>query len=171
MVLRSYRQSDQLLWFKESLMTVGAVLNQKGSSVISVLPEAAVMEAANIISRQRIGAVVVCDAAGNLIGILSERDVVRGLTQHGAGLLDLKVSALMTHEVQVVTAASTVLEAMEVMDAGYFRHLPVVDDTRRLCGIVSIRDLVRYRIHSQASDVESLQAYVIGRGYGLGRVG
>lgn len=151
-------------------MTVGAVLNQKGASVISVLPESPVTEAAEIIARRRIGAVVVCDAEGTLVGILSERDVVRGLTQHGAGLLALPVSALMTHEVQVVTAATSVDEAMEIMDAGYFRHLPVVDRARRLCGIVSIRDLVRHRINSQQSDVESLQAYVIGRGYGLGRV-
>lgn len=151
-------------------MTVGAVLNQKGASVISVLPESPVTEAAEIIARRRIGAVVVCDAEGVLVGILSERDVVRGLTQHGAGLLALPVSALMTHEVQVVTAATSVDEAMEIMDAGYFRHLPVVDRARRLCGIVSIRDLVRHRINSQQSDVESLQAYVIGRGYGLGRV-
>ena len=151
-------------------MTVGAVLNQKGASVISVLPDSPVTEAAEIISRRRIGAVVVCDAEGTLVGILSERDVVRGLTQHGAGLLSLPVSALMTHEVQVVPASTSVDEAMEIMDAGYFRHLPVVDRARRVCGIVSIRDLVRYRINSQQSDVESLQAYVIGRGYGLGRV-
>lgn len=151
-------------------MTVGAVLRQKGSAVISVLPDTMLVDAAGIISRQRIGAVVVCDGAGHLVGILSERDVVRGLTQHGAGLLELRVSALMTHEVQVVTAETSVQEAMEVMDAGYFRHLPVVDGARRLCGIVSIRDLVRYRITSQESDVESLQAYVIGRGYALGRV-
>ncbi|MBS7790528.1 CBS domain-containing protein [Roseococcus sp. SDR] len=151
-------------------MTVGAVLNQKGAAVISVLPGSPVTEAAEIISKRRIGAVVVCDAEGTLVGILSERDVVRGLTQHGAGLLSLPVSALMTHEVEVVTAATSVDEAMEIMDAGYFRHLPVVDRNRRLCGIVSIRDLVRFRITSQQSDVESLQAYVIGRGYGLGRV-
>lgn len=151
-------------------MTVGAVLKQKGGAVISVLPESPVTEAAQIIAERRIGAVVVCDAEGMLVGILSERDVVRGLTQHGAGLLALPVSALMTREVEVVTASTSVHEAMEIMDAGYFRHLPVVDRARRLCGIVSIRDLVRYRINSQQSDVESLQAYVIGRGYGLGRV-
>ncbi len=151
-------------------MTVGAVLNQKGAAVIAVLPQSPVTEAAEIITQRRIGAVVVCDAEGILVGILSERDVVRGLAQHGAGLLTLPVSALMTREVEVVTAATTVDEAMEIMDAGYFRHLPVVDQARRLCGIVSIRDLVRHRINSQRSDVESLQAYVIGRGYGLGRV-
>jgi CBS domain-containing protein len=151
-------------------MTVATVLRQKGSAVISVRPEDSVAAAAEIISRRRIGAVVVLDEAGRLVGILSERDVVRGLTQHGAALLGLAVSALMTQAVQVVGPETSVDEAMEIMDAGYFRHLPVQGADGRLCGIVSIRDLVRYRITSQQSDVESLQAYVIGRGYALGRV-
>jgi CBS domain-containing protein len=151
-------------------MTVATVLRQKGSAVISVRPEDSVAAAAEVISRRRIGAVVVLDEAGRLVGILSERDVVRGLTQHGAALLDLAVSALMTQAVQVVGPETSVDEAMEIMDAGYFRHLPVQGADGRLCGIVSIRDLVRYRITSQQSDVESLQAYVIGRGYALGRV-
>jgi CBS domain-containing protein len=151
-------------------MTVAAVLRQKGASVISVPPDASVAEAAEIISRRRIGAVVVCDEEGRLVGILSERDVVRGLTRHGAALMAMPVSALMTQEVQVVTPACTVDEAMEIMDAGYFRHLPVVDAQGRLAGIVSIRDLVRYRITTQERDVESLTAYVMGRGYALGRV-
>jgi CBS domain-containing protein len=151
-------------------MTVATVLRQKGSSVISVQPEDSVAAAAEIITRRRIGAVVVLDAAGRLVGILSERDVVRGLTEHGATLLGLPVSALMTQAVQVVGPETSVDEAMEIMDAGYFRHLPVQGADGRLCGIVSIRDLVRYRITSQQSDVESLQAYVIGRGYALGRV-
>lgn len=151
-------------------MTVAAVLRQKGSAVISVLPGNLVAEAAEIISRRRIGAVVVCDDQGRLVGILSERDVVRGLTQHGAALLGMAVEALMTHAVQVVGPETSVDEAMEIMDAGYFRHLPVRGADGRLCGIVSIRDLVRYRITAQQSDVESLQAYVMGRGYALGRV-
>jgi len=83
--------------------------------------------------------------------------------------LALKISAFMTQEVQVVIAETSVQVAMEVMAAGYFRHLPVVDADRRLCGIVSIRYLMRYTIHSQQGDVESLQADVIGRGFGLGR--
>jgi CBS domain-containing protein len=151
-------------------MTVAAVLRQKGASVISIPPQASVAEAAEIISRRRIGAVVVCDEGGRLVGILSERDVVRGLPQHGAALMSMPVSSLMTQEVQVVTPACTVDEAMEIMDAGYFRHLPVVDAQQRLVGIVSIRDLVRHRITVQERDVESLTAYVMGRGYALGRV-
>lgn len=151
-------------------MTVAAVLRQKGASVISVPPQASVAEAAEIISRRRIGAVVVCDEGGHLVGIFSERDVVRGLTQHGAALMSMPVSELMTQQVQVVTPACTVDEAMEIMDSGYFRHLPVVDAQERLIGIVSIRDLVRHRITAQERDVESLTAYVMGRGYALGRV-
>jgi CBS domain-containing protein len=151
-------------------MTVAAVLRQKGSSVISVAPGDSVAAAAEVIVRRRIGAVVVLDGEGRLVGILSERDIVRGLTQHGAALLALPVSALMTQAVQVVGPETSVDEAMEIMDAGYFRHLPVQGADGKLCGIVSIRDLVRYRITAQQSDVESLQAYVIGRGYALGRV-
>jgi len=151
-------------------MTVAAVLREKGPAVIAVGPDARVLEVAGIISRRRIGAVVVEDGAGNLVGIVSERDVVRGVTQFGAALLEMAVSELMTRDVQTVTPETSVDEATAIMDAGYFRHLPVRDANGRLCGIVSIRDLVRYRIHAQQSDVEALQAYVIGRGYALGRV-
>jgi len=151
-------------------MTVAAVLRGKGSSVIGVSPGAPVSEVAEIITQRRIGAVVVQDAAGQLVGILSERDVVRGLAQFGAAITQMTAAELMTTAVQTVTPQSTVTEAVEIMEKGYFRHLPVLGPDGGLIGIVSVRDLVRYRIHEQASDVESLQAYVIGRGYALGRV-
>lgn len=151
-------------------MAVAAVLKQKGSDVIAVRPDTLVAEAAETIARRRIGAVVVLSEDGKLVGILSERDLVRGLVEHGAGLLQLTVRELMTADVKVATLETSVREAMEIMDAGYFRHLPVVDAQGTMRGIVSIRDLVRYRITTQESDVESLQAYVIGRGYALGRV-
>jgi CBS domain-containing protein len=151
-------------------MTVAAVLRQKGASVISVLPETTVAEAAQIIAERRIGAVVVLDAQGRLAGILSERDVVRGLVRYGADLFGTRVDVLMTQEVTMATLDTTVDEAVEIMDQGYFRHLPVRGEDGALCGIVSIRDLVRYRIRAQQSDVESLQAYVMGRGYATGKV-
>ncbi len=151
-------------------MTVAAVLRQKGASVISILPETTVAEAARIIAERRIGAVVVLDAQGRLAGILSERDVVRGLVRYGAGLFGTRVDVLMTQEVTMATLDTTVDEAVEIMDHGYFRHLPVRGEDGALCGIVSIRDLVRYRIRAQQSDVESLQAYVMGRGYATGKV-
>jgi len=151
-------------------MTVAAVLRQKGASVISVLPETMVADAARIIAERRIGAVVVLDGQGRLVGILSERDVVRGLVRHGAHLFGMRVDALMTHDVVMASPETTVDEAVEIMDEGYFRHLPVRDEDGMLCGIVSVRDLVRYRIRAQQADVESLQAYVMGRGYATGRV-
>jgi CBS domain-containing protein len=150
-------------------MTVAAVLRAKGSAVVSVRPDTTVAEAAAIISERRIGAVVVLDGeTGALAGILSERDVVRGLTRHGADLMALRVEALMTRDVQVATPETSVTEAMEIMDGGYFRHLPVVGRDGAPCGVVSIRDLVRHRITAQQGDVETLQAYVMGRGYGIG---
>ena len=151
-------------------MTVAAVLREKGSAVIAVAPGALVSEVAEIITKRRIGAVVVQDAQGSLVGIVSERDVVRGLTQFGAGLMSMTAAELMTSAVKTVTPETSVTEATEIMDQGYFRHLPVRGPDEKLIGIVSIRDLVRYRIHAQQSDVESLQAYVIGRGYATGRV-
>lgn len=151
-------------------MTVAAVLRQKGSSVISVAPGDAVAVAAELIAGRRIGAVVVLDQAGRLVGILSERDIVRGLTEHGAALLGLAVSALMTQAVQVVGPETAVDEAMEIMDAGNFRHLPVQGPDGRLCGFVSIQDLVRYRIAAPQSNVASPQTYVIGRSYAIGRL-
>ncbi len=151
-------------------MSVGRVLREKGGDIVSVGPGDSVAEAAGVIARRRIGAVVVLDDAGSLVGIISERDMVRGLTQHGAALLEMRVADMMTHEVQTVGPECAVEEALEIMDAGYFRHLPVRDAAGALCGIVSIRDLVRYRIHAQQSDVDSLVAYVSGRGYATGVV-
>lgn len=150
-------------------MTVAAVLRSKGSAVVSVRPDTSVSDAAKIITERRIGAVVVLDESGHLCGILSERDVVRGLAQHGCAALDaMRVDALMTRDVQVATPETSVTEAMEIMDGGYFRHLPVVGADGALCGIVSVRDLVRHHIDLQRADVETLQAYVMGRGYGTG---
>lgn len=150
-------------------MTVAAVLRTKGSEIVSVRPDATVAEAANVIAERRIGAVLVLDEAGDLAGILSERDVVRGLARHGgAALMGMRVAELMTRDVTVAAPETSVAEAMEIMDSGYFRHLPVATPDGALCGIVSVRDLVRYRITVQQGDVETLQAYVMGRGYGIG---
>lgn len=167
--LLGHASGKRMFLQKDLMMTVGAVLSQKGCSVISVLPDSSVAAAAEIITRRRIGAVVVCDPAGRLLGILSERDVVRGLTLHGATLPDLPVSALTTRDIQLVTTGTPAHEAIEVMEAAYFRHLPVVRDGV-LCGIVSIRDLARYLIKIQAGDAEPLQSYGAGRKQAGGRI-
>jgi len=149
-------------------MTIAIVLRHKGAAIVSVTPDTSVFEAASVIARRRIGAVLVLGEGGALVGILSERDVVRALVEHGQAMMTMRVEQLMTRDVQVASPETSVIEAMEIMDAGYFRHLPVIGADGALCGIVSVRDLVRHRIQVQQGDVESLQAYVMGRGYGTG---
>jgi CBS domain-containing protein len=140
-------------------MTVGALLKNKDRSVVSVDPSATVLEIAGIISSRRIGAVLVLDPDGNVAGIVSERDVVKALAAHAGKVVDMRADDLMTRNVTTATLMTTVDEAMEIMDAGYFRHLPVLDNGK-LAGIISIRDLVKYRIMLHQHDVESLKAYI-----------
>ena len=140
-------------------MTVKAVLNNKGYAVVSVEPAATVLEIAQTITSRRIGAVLVLHEDGSVAGIVSERDVVKALASHAAKVLDLRASDLMTRDVITATPDTSVDDAMEVMDTGYFRHLPVLEDGR-LAGIISVRDLVKYRIMQQQHDVESLKEYI-----------
>ncbi len=140
-------------------MTVGRVLKEKDSSVISVLPSATVLEIAEIISSRRIGAVLVLTDDGGVAGIVSERDVVKALAAHSEKVLSMRADSLMTRNVVTATSTTTVDEAMEIMDHGYFRHLPVVNDGR-LEGIISIRDLVKWRIHHIEHEAERMKEYI-----------
>ncbi|SDB72118.1 CBS domain-containing protein [Belnapia rosea] len=140
-------------------MTIAAVIREKGRNVISVSPDASITEIAAIIASRRIGALVVLADHGGLVGIVSERDVVKALARHGTQVLALTASDLMTRQVTTVTMRTTIDQAMEIMDAGYFRHLPVMDGSE-LAGIVSIRDLARHRILLHQRDLETLRAAV-----------
>ena len=142
-------------------MTVGAVLKNKDNKVVSVEPSATVHDIAAIILAKRIGAVLVLHDDGSVAGIVSERDVVKALATHREKVMEMRADALMTRSVTTATPETTVDEAMEIMDAGYFRHLPVLDGGK-LVGIVSIRDLVKYRIMLQEHDVVNLKAYIAG---------
>ncbi|MBL6457583.1 CBS domain-containing protein [Belnapia sp. T6] len=129
-------------------MSIAAVIREKGRNVVSVSPEAGIAEIASVIASRRIGALVVLADHGGLVGIVSERDVVKALARHGVRALEQTASDLMTRQVTTVTMQTSVDQAMEIMDAGYFRHLPVMDGTE-LAGIVSIRDLVKHKIRVQ----------------------
>jgi CBS domain-containing protein len=142
-------------------MTVGLVLKSKESSVISVAASATVLEVAQVISSRRIGAVLVLDGNGGVAGIVSERDVVKALAVHASKATELLAEDLMTRNVTTTTSQTTVDDAMEIMDAEYFRHLPVVNNGR-LEGIISIRDLVKYRIMQHQHEVETMKAYISG---------
>jgi CBS domain-containing protein len=140
-------------------VTVGAILKGKDPAVVSVLPSASVLEIAAIISARRIGAVLVLNDDGGVAGIVSERDVVKALANHAGKVIDMRADDLMTRNVITATPKTTVDEAMEIMDAGYFRHLPVLENGK-LAGIISIRDLVKYRIMLHEHDVDSLKQYI-----------
>ncbi|WP_428485828.1 CBS domain-containing protein [Rhodopila sp.] len=141
-------------------MSVGAVLKTKdGAHIISVEPSTTVLEIAEIISTRRIGAVLVLDDNGGVAGIVSERDVVKSLAAHKAKVLEMRADDLMTRNVTTTTSQTTVAEAMEIMDHGYFRHLPVVNDGK-LEGIISIRDLVKFRIMLHEQDADNMKAYI-----------
>ncbi len=140
-------------------MQVQKVIHTKGSVVVTAMPQTTVAAAANLLKEHRIGALVITDAAGAVVGILSERDIVRGLPQHGASVLAMPIEKLMTRKVMTCTLHSHVEDIMRDMTAGRFRHIPVVEDGR-LVGIVSIGDMVKHRLEQLESETEQLQSYI-----------
>jgi CBS domain-containing protein len=142
-------------------MTVAAILRHKGHEIASVVPEATIAELVKMLAEYRIGAAPVIDGRRQLVGIISERDIVRSLATNGAATLQMTAEELMTPSPRTVSPRATVAQAMEMMTAGRFRHLPVVEGDA-LVGVISIGDVVKARIIQQESEVDSLKAYVVG---------
>ncbi len=142
-------------------MTVAAILKHKGYQVLSVNPTATIAEVVQVLSQKRIGAVVVIDAADQLLGIVSERDVMHSLAANGARTLEMSAGQLMTRVLHTVTPQTTEVEAMTMMTASRVRHLPVIEHGA-LIGMISIGDVVKARIMQQDQEVDSLKAYVAG---------
>ena len=142
-------------------MVIAGILKHKGSATMSVGPSATIAEVAKLLAAKRIGAVLVIDGGNELKGILSERDIVKGLAEHGPSMLDKTAGEFMTSDVQVAAPQTTVAQAMEMMTDGRFRHVPVVEGGR-LVGIVSIGDVVKAKIGEAEQEVDSLRAYVAG---------
>ena len=144
-------------------MTVSAILKHKGYDVARVSPTATIAEVAQLLSKRRIGAALVLDSADQLLGIVSERDIVGSLAEHGPRTLDRTAAQLMTRDLHIANPSTTVVRAMEMMTEARFRHLPVMDGDR-LLGVVSIGDIVKARLSQQEQEVDSLKAYVAGVG-------
>lgn len=143
-------------------MSVAAILRDKGNTIVSVLPETPLMEIVGTIASRRIGAVLVRNEPGELVGIVSERDVVKALAAKGSGLDALAARDVMTPDVTTVTPQTSINDAMELMDKGYFRHLPVLDQGT-LVGIISVRDVVRARIDKHVEEAETMISYINSR--------
>jgi CBS domain-containing protein len=140
-------------------MTVRIILDEKGRNVTTVGRETTLMEAARVLTQQKIGAVVVVDPDRHILGILSERDIVRAIAERGSDVMDQDVASVMTRKVVQCREESSINEVMEIMTNGRFRHLPVAVDGR-LAGIISIGDVVRRRIQDVEREAEDMKAYI-----------
>ena len=141
-------------------MTVKAILSRKGKDVLTIEPTATLAAAVTLLAERRIGAVVITGADRQVIGILSERDIVRALAAHGTAALDQQVGQVMTRKVMTCDEAETVASLAERMTQGKFRHLPVVE-RGRLAGIVSIGDVVKYRLEEMEKESSAMREYIL----------
>jgi CBS domain-containing protein len=140
-------------------MNVKHILSQKGSDVLTLEPNATLADAMDILAKRRIGALVITGADRRIVGIVSERDVVRAIVEHGTGILQSPVSETMTRKVVTCGQNETIAEIMGRMTAGKFRHVPVVEQGR-LIGIVSIGDIVKARLEELEQEHDALRDYI-----------
>ena len=140
-------------------MSLNAILAAKGRNIICVEPTADLATAAKLLSKHRIGALVVLDAGGRLVGILSERDIVRMMSDRGSATLRLRVAQVMTRKVSTCDMNDSIGSVMDRMTRGKFRHMPVLDNGR-IAGLVSIGDVLKLHIESLGQQVHQLEASI-----------
>jgi len=144
------------------VITVKNILGNKGAHVVSVGPGATVLEAALLMNDHKIGALVVTEA-GRLVGIFTERDVLRRVVGEARNPTATRVADVMTAEVVCCAPETTLEEAAGVMKNRRIRHLPVLDGDGRLLGLVSIGDLNAQQVHAQEQHIHLLNEYLYGR--------
>jgi len=142
-------------------MRISDVLARKGSLVATVRPTMTINDALDKLAEHNIGALIVTDADGEIVGIISERDIVRALPQRGPEVLNAEVSEIMTSPLVTATPHTDVVDAMRSMTDKRVRHLPVLDDGE-LVGIVSIGDIVKNRIDELQAATDQLTHYITG---------
>jgi CBS domain-containing protein len=143
----------------EEEMNVKAILEGKGHDVYTIGPNQTLTEAIKELTDHKIGALVVTNGDRKVIGILSERDIVRVLAKHGASALDQSVRQSMTAKVNICNETHTINQVMEIMTQGRFRHLPV-EKNGQLDGIISIGDVVKKRIEEVEREAEEIKQYI-----------
>ncbi|MCP4387761.1 MAG: CBS domain-containing protein [Gammaproteobacteria bacterium] len=140
-------------------MKLAELLRGKGADIVRIRSSANIADAAVALTENKIGALLVEDDGGQIVGILSERDIVGGMGPHGADLHDVAVGELMTRDVIHCSTQDTVHEAMAMMTDRRIRHLPVFDNDE-LVGFISIGDLVKCRIMEVQSEAEAMRSYI-----------
>jgi len=140
-------------------MQVSQILQSKGGEITTVAPDTPILDIAKLLKEKRIGAVVVLDGDERIAGILSERDIVRSLADHGETLAKRTAADLMTREVETCKPSQKVDDVMRVMTEKRFRHVPVVDKGK-LVGIISIGDAVKARIEDLEYEANVLHSFI-----------
>lgn len=140
-------------------MNVATILKEKGRTVYTATPDATLLEITERLAQHRIGCMVITDAKGGIVGIVSERDIVRTIAKRGAKTLNEPVSNIMTQKVVTCREVDTLDRLMAEMTAGRFRHLPVVEDGV-LVGLVSIGDVVKQRIAEAEMEAAAMRDYI-----------
>lgn len=140
-------------------MTVRSLLERKGDTVSTIEPGTTLLAAAKVLGERRIGALVVTGPDRHIMGIISERDIVRVVGEHGVRALEMSVGEAMTRKVVTCTRDDTIVGVMERMSQGKFRHVPVVEQGR-LAGIVSIGDVVKSRLEDMERESNALRDYI-----------
>lgn len=140
-------------------MLLSHILATKGSAVVTSAPHRTLAEAVALLSEKGIGALVIAGGDGEVLGILSERDIIRALARGGEAALHDAVSRHMTARVVTATAQTSVIEAMTEMTNGRFRHMPIVHDGR-LAGLISIGDVVKHRLEAIEQEKQSMLDYI-----------
>lgn len=140
-------------------MNVASILKLKGRAVSTVRPNATLLDVAKKLGTKKIGAIVVVGENGNVAGIISERDIIRAVSERGAPALSLMVSEVMTRNVVSCRETSEIDELMETMTKGRFRHMPVIEDDA-LVGIISIGDVVKFHVAEVEMEVSAMRNYL-----------
>jgi len=141
-------------------MLIAHVVREKGGTVYTLAASATLQQAAQELDDKKVGALVVIDADGAIIGVFSERDLVREVARRGTVALSEEVGAAMSREVITARGDETVDDGLARMTDRRVRHLPVVEDGVRLVGIISIGDLVKHRIAVAEAEAAAMQAYI-----------
>lgn len=144
---------------EETAMQVSAILKDKGNEVVTASPDTSIAQIVATLKAKGIGAVIVAGAGGAPTGILSERDIVRAMPEHGAKLMTMRASDLMTRKVVTCTPEHSVHDIMKLMTEGRFRHLPVIEDGK-LVGVISIGDAVKRRLGELEAEAGALKSYI-----------
>lgn len=148
---------------QDSSITAATILKSKDPAILTITPETLISEACRILTDKRIGCVIALNPQGKIAGILSERDIVNGISKSGQPILNKPATEFMTHNVIVSHPEDSLAQLMSTMSKKRIRHLPVVDDNEQLLGVISIGDTINARMSELEQESAAMHQYIEGR--------